>query len=221
MAAQRLENWDMMLLPESIEAGIYVAWENVIRERAQKKFVNSSIQDFVYLQLSRIIEWIENPDKKFGTRPDEGRIEFLKQCFIDAVNGLEKKFGEDQTLWQYGQANYKHIFIEHPLASLVNDSLRRALNVGPAVRGGNGYTVGYTSSYLNQSAGASFRMIMDLADWDRAVGTNIPGQSGNPQSEFYRNLFEPWSKNHFFPYYYSKEKIKAVSVSHEYYIPKN
>ncbi len=35
--------------------------------------------------------------------------------------------------------------------------------------------------------GASYRQIMDTADWDRSVVTNVPGQSGQPESEFYGN----------------------------------
>jgi len=37
--------------------------------------------------------------------------------------------------------------------------------------------------------------------------TNTPGQSGNPDSPFYRNLFEEWANDRYFPALYSKEKI--------------
>ena len=40
---------------------------------------------------------------------------------------------------------------------------------------------------------------VDTGDWDLAVGSNTPGQSGGPDSSFYDNLFEPWANDRFFP----------------------
>ena len=62
-----------------------------------------------------------------------------------------------------------------------------------------------------QSSGASFRMIVNTGDWDSTLGTNTPGQSGDPESPFYSNLFEDWAKDEYFPVYFSKEKIKSVT----------
>ena len=53
----------------------------------------------------------------------------------------------------------------------------------------------------------NFKIIVDTSDWDTAVATNSPGQSGDPESPFYRNLYESWAKDSFFPVYFSKEKI--------------
>ncbi|MBT31480.1 MAG: hypothetical protein CMO01_17630 [Thalassobius sp.] len=55
-------------------------------------------------------------------------------------------------------------------------------------------------------------MIVNTGDWDAAIGTNPPGQSGNPESQFYNNLFESWAKDEYFPVYYSKEKIDSVAA---------
>jgi penicillin amidase len=55
-------------------------------------------------------------------------------------------------------------------------------------------------------------MIVNTGDWDAAVATNGPGQSGNPESPFYSNLFEPWAKDRYFPVYYSRRKIDSVAV---------
>ncbi len=115
--------------------------------------------------------------------------------------------------WQYGQAKNKHTSMNHALGHLVNDSLRAMMNLGPLPRGGNGYTPGATGNNLRQSHGASFRMIVNTGDWDATMGTNAPGQSGDPKSPFYRNLFESWAKDEFFPVYFSKEKIESHQAS--------
>ena len=41
---------------------------------------------------------------------------------------------------------------------------------------------------------------------------NSPGQSGNPDSPFYKDLFEQWANDKFFPVYYSREKIESVAA---------
>ena len=43
------------------------------------------------------------------------------------------------------------------------------------------------------TSGASYRQILDVADWDRSVVTNAPGESGDPQSKHYRDLLEDWA----------------------------
>jgi penicillin amidase len=54
-------------------------------------------------------------------------------------------------------------------------------------------------------------MIVNTGDWDSAVGTNAPGQSGDPESPYYNNLFEDWAADRYFPLYFSKEKIKNAT----------
>jgi hypothetical protein len=42
----------------------------------------------------------------------------------------------------------------------------------------------------NQASGGSFKFIADTEDWDNSVGLNNPGQSGDPESPHYRDLFD-------------------------------
>lgn len=212
-ARNKLKNWDFKLNPNSVEAAIYVAWESKIKEMGKKQFVPESVQDLISLQTSKLIEWIINPDSKFGTNPKAGRDQFIALAFTEGVKDLENKLGSDMSKWQYGQEKYKHTYMAHPLGSLVQNSLQSKLDLGPLPRGGYGDTPGSTGGNLRQSTGASFRMVVNTGDWDAAMATNGPGQSGNPDSPFYRNLFEPWAKDQYFPIYYSKEKIEKASVS--------
>ena len=59
--------------------------------------------------------------------------------------------------WQYGQEKYKHITLRHPLSPAVKKEIRERLEVGPAPRGGNSFTVGNTGYTDNQRSGASFQ----------------------------------------------------------------
>ena len=219
-AKKRLKNWDFKLEATSIPAAIYVAWENEIRFTANLRFIPKEVQGIVTgIQLARIMEWLQKPDARFGSDPILGRNDFLQKTFIDGVAQLEEKLGADIEKWQYGQDQFKHSYMRHVLSGLVHDSIQAKIDIGPLPRGGNAYTPGSSGSNLRQSSGATFRMIVNTGNWDAAVGTNGPGQSGDPDSPFYDNLFEPWAKDEYFPVFYSREKIDSVAVSQTCLLP--
>jgi penicillin G amidase len=83
--------------------------------------------------------------------------------------------------------------------------------VGPAPRGGDANTVGAQGNGGNQTSGASFRMVVDVGDWERAVGTNSPGQSGDPDSPHYRDLFALCANDRYFPVPYSRARVDAAA----------
>ncbi len=107
-------------------------------------------------------------------------------------------------LWS---GSYKHVKIHHPLEKVVNDSIRGIIGLSSYPRGGDGYTPGSTSNALNQESGGSFRVMIDTSDWDNSFATNSPGQSGDPDSRFYDNLYEDWANDIYFPLLFSKSKI--------------
>jgi penicillin G amidase len=212
-----LAGWDFRLAANSVPAAIYAAWENELRILAKEEFLPDEIKGLVDIQLKRVIDWVEDPALVFKSA--NGRDLFMKKAFLTAIEKLTQRLGDDMENWVYGQTDNKHIYISHALGKVVPEALKPELNIGPLPRGGNSYTVGSTGSNLAQSSGASFRMIVDTGNWDEAVGTNAPGQSGNPESKFYRNLFDPWAKDEFFPVYYSKEKIDSVAVEKFMLVP--
>lgn len=204
----KFSNWNQRLEPTSIEAGIYVAWEDEIQRLAHEKFVPENVKKHLgKLQLKRILDWIQKP-KDSPFKSDSSRNSFLMEAFKNAVGNLKKSLGEEPLQWQYGQEAYKHSSITHALGAVASSQYAKKLNLPSLPRGGNAYTPGSTGSNKRQSSGASFRMIVNTGDWDATIGTNAPGQSGNPDSPFYTNLYEDWAKDVYFPVYYSKEKIE-------------
>jgi len=221
-AQNLLSSWDFKLEPNSIEAAIYVAWENEIGDLADENFIPSAVKsDFRYLQMKKTIDIIQNPDSWFEANASQSRDLFLTNAFKSAINNLENTLGSDMSKWQYGQEKFKHSYMAHALSSSINEATKAKLDLGPLPRGGNSYTPGSTGGYNNQSSGGSFRMIVNTGDWDAAIGTNGPGQSGNPDSPFYSNLFESWAKDQYFPVYYSREKVDSVAVNSIMLKPKN
>ena len=212
-AQEMLLQWrDYQLDKNSIEAGIYVAWERALKHNMTDLLVPEAVKRYHSMQLKKVIDWLVLPDNKFGNNPIKGRDDFIIAALKKAVNTLTKNLGEDMTKWQYGQEKYKHIYLKHPMSSAVKPDMRKKLDVGPAPRGGNGYTVGSTGSRDNQPSGGSFRIIVDCANWDASLATNNPGQSGNPDDKFYDNLFDLWAKDKFFPMFYSRRRWKEWRI---------
>lgn len=218
-ARQLLLDWDFFLNKESIEAGIYVAWEGQLKREMIRLVVPKDLQAGFYLQHKLLVDWLVLPDSKFGNNPLKGRAEFLMKSLETTVSALSKRYGNDPSRWVYGQEGYKHIYLKHPLSNAVKPDIRQKINVGPAPRGGNGHTVGSTGSGNNQPSGASFRLIVDTGDWDHCLGTNSPGQSGNPDDPFYKNLFDTWANDQFFPVYFSREKVESVMAKRVLLVP--
>lgn len=220
-AKNKLNGWDYKLEPNSIEAAIYVAFENQIRLLANHKFIPETGKDFITsIQMKKLLDWIITPDDRFGSNPILGRDQFLSKAFNKGIKYLEETLGDDLNNWQYGQEKFKHTYMAHALGKFVNEETKAKLDIGPLPRGGNAYTPGSTGGNNRQSSGASFRMIVNTGNWDDAVSTNGPGQSGNPESPFYSNLFEPWAKDQYFPVYYSRIKIDSVTVNKTLLNPK-
>jgi penicillin amidase len=207
-----LLQWNFVLDKNSIEAGIYMAWEKKISSSMASRIIPPEVKKYIRsIPLSKIITWVVNADPVFGNDPFAGRNEFLLTCIQESLKDLETSLGPDMKQWRYGQPSYHHILLKHPLSNAVDEVTRKKLELGPLARGGSGTTAGMTTNANNQTSGASFRMVTDVSDWDKTMFTNTPGQSGNPDSPYYSNLFEAWANDKHFPVYFSKPKVEATA----------
>lgn len=207
-ARQKLCAWDFVLDRNSIAAAIYAAWEKRMTAALIAKVVPEHGKKLIVtIPLKKVIHWITSAGSIFENST-KARDQFLITTLEESVSALEKKLGPDRSHWQYGQTANHHVLIKHPLSNAVNDSMQKKLDAGPLPRGGYGATVGMTSNSDNQQSGASFRMVVDVSDWEKAMFTNAPGQSGDPASAYYKNLFEAWANDRHFPVYFGREHIE-------------
>jgi penicillin G amidase len=213
-ALERLLSWDLVLASESVPAAIYVVWERALKKALWELHVPEgarSVFPVGSLSTGKVVQWLTTPDGRFGADPIGGRDALLLDSLRVAVAVLEERLGPDMSRWQYGQARFKHIQLAHALSGAVTLELQKQLDLGPLPRGGYGRTVNNTSDDDNQTSGASFRIIADTGDWDRSAGTNTPGQSGDPESAHYRDLFQPWAKGTYFPIFFARASVESVS----------
>jgi penicillin amidase len=211
-ALAKLLDWDFVLGKASIPAAIYVSFERRLLENVKAKVVPEAAQKILGRpNKKRLIDWLAAPDGRFGEDPIAGRDAVLKASLEEALVQLTDRLGPDMNGWRYGQEKFKHVLIRHPLSAAVSEEVRKKLDVGPAPRGGYDSTLNNTDDSDNQTSGATFRVILDVADWDNSVATSSPGQSGNPENPHYRDLFALWAKHQYFPLFYSREKIESVT----------
>ena len=215
-ARDALAGWDFVLDKDSVQAGVYEMWSRRLFANTRDMVVPTAARAAIgtgFVSARRLIDWLYAPDGRFGVDPIAGRDTVVMRSMDEAVAELTKRFGPDMPAWKYGQERYHHALLRHPLSDAVNAATRARLDVGPLPRGGDGTTVSATGNGDNQGAGPSFKFIADTEDWDNSVGLNTPGQSGDPASLHYRDLFELWARGKYFPAAYSRGKVESVTES--------
>jgi penicillin amidase len=155
---------------------------------------------------------IEQPVDWLGEDAEAALGEILRSTLDAAVAEVEELLGPDRERWAWGRLHVSRL--AHSLSPLLDEETRARLAVGPVPRGGSGDTVGntaYLADTFVQTGGATFRIVVDVGNWDGSLVMNSPGQSGDPDSPHYANLFEPWSRGEAFPLLYSRERVEATT----------
>jgi penicillin amidase len=157
------------------------------------------------------LDLLEETDGRLGPEPEKALADTMLLSLGRAVEHLEGLLGTDWEGWKWGRIH--HSFLVHPLSALVGEEARGRLDVGPAPRGGSGDTVGNTAyrADFRQTGGSSFRVVVDVGEWDASLFMNSPGQSGDPGSPHYSDLFGGWAANDAFPLLYTREKIESAT----------
>jgi penicillin amidase len=226
-ARDSLLAWDHVMSARSVAAGLYAAWERAVVRAVTARAIPADARAVAgNVSLGRVIAWVTHPDSApagvFGdaaTTPAAARDALVSRALADAVADLSGRLGPDLTRWRYGQPAYHHAALQHPLSALVDSATRATLDVGPLPRGGSSQTLNATGDGNRQAAGASFRIVVDLADWDGTLGTNVPGQSGDPRSPHYRDLFAPWAEGRYFRVPFTPRAVDAAAERRELLTP--
>lgn len=205
---ERLARWDKVVSKDSSEAALYEVWLSRIPEAfvaRQPEKARPLLKSVV--ERESLLPLLRNPTPRwFGEDPRAGRDAVLVESLRQAVAETFRLLGDDPAKWRWGALH--RTGFKHPLAAL--DEKRFGLPVFEM--GGDGSTVHVTTGgAFDVSHGASFREILDVADWDRSVATSVPGQSGQPGSPHYGDLLPLWAEGRYFPLLFSREKIEAAS----------
>jgi penicillin amidase len=203
-ATQMIAGWDATLSRESGAAALYEVWLKELHGVVAKKEGVDAFED--EWSLKNMIEDLSDPSPQvFGADAVAGRNQVLQQTLESAWKQTEQLLGTDPQTWSWGRLHT--IQFRHSLDRLPDAA---TLDLGPLSRPGDGDTVNATwaGKKFEQEGGASYREILDTADWDHSLAVNTPGQSGQPGSSHYSDLLPLWDKGEYFPLLYSSKAVE-------------
>ena len=218
-ALQLLTTWNGIETADSAATALFEVWLSRHLGPVFKDAALSTAGAAVIVQpnTAHIIDHLEHPDALLGNGATTESATLAKrdQILLVSLNAaytsLQQRLGADHRQWRW--ANLHYALLEHPLANATDPATKAKLNVGPFAKAGGSHTVNvssYNPNTFQQTGGASFRIVVDVGNWDNSHAINTPGQSGNPDSPHYRDLALKWSKGEYFPLLYSRKMIDAA-----------
>jgi penicillin G amidase len=198
-----LSEWDFVLDKDSAAAALFQIWMRKLPGKYVMSQAPPAAQPLVERNLTtpQLIEGLR--------RISEPERRLVMQVTLDeAWSEARQKLGERPSAWRWGALH--RIELRHPLANTA--ARREVFNLGPFERGGDANTPNATSGPgFEQASGASYRHILDLADWDRSVFTSTPGQSGMPGAAHYDDLAPRWAAHEYLPLPFSRAAVEAAT----------
>jgi penicillin G amidase len=217
-----LAEWDFDLRADSAAAALYEVWccriaELVLKPRlgeelyvhyyAKRQWTNS----FQYQVLPSLLEF---PTATwFGQDGREARDRSLREALDAAIEELSAALGEDPAGWQWGAIHRVRFAGQF---ALIPD-LAELFTAAEGPLGGDEQTVLQGLYEPGSSYEAlvvpSWRQVIDLGDLDASVGTHTVGQSGNPASPHFSDLYPLWSTGRYHPLPFTRGAVESAAVS--------
>ena len=200
-----LQGFKGVLAPDSGAAALFEVW---FTDHWRRELVAAESPALAGT-LARVdtrpaLERLEGP-----TANQQALLPVLHESLASAWRDLEARLGPNPSRWRWDALH--EIRFTHPLADITKAA--ESWSLPPRGMGGSAYTVnntGYGDDYAVRS-GASWRMVLDVGNWDAARMTNAPGQSGNPASAHYGDLLAPWAELDSRPLLFSREAVEAAT----------
>ena len=225
-AVELLGSWDAVEDADSPAAALFEVWyrrhlrpavlaaalrQLLPEERCEEALDRIRPDEDVATDARVDLQLLLSPHGRLGSDPEATRAGLLLSSLRSAVTDLTTRLGDDPGTWSWGRLHRAEP--KHPLHDMLPG--REWTSVGPLPRGGSGDTVGSTgfTCDFTQSTGATFRIVVDVGNWDGSVAMNSPGQSGVPGSQHFADLFEPWADDGSFPLVYSREAVEEATVT--------
>ncbi len=213
-AIKLLGSWDGEEAVDSVPAAIYEVWANKYLGKALvAKVTPAAARDLVGGgHLEAVLTYLEKPDAKLGPKPLEARNAIILESLKSATDELAQRLGGEPQSWTWGRLHQARW--DPAIAVLADPQLKSQMSIGPLQTPGSASTPraqSYRASDFNVTAGASVRMVMDVGAWDNSMVMNTPGQSGDPFSAHYRDLFPLWAEGSYVPLAFSRDAVDRVA----------
>jgi penicillin amidase len=210
-AVDILRAWNHDESTDSAAAAIYEVWATKYLGAATVARVTPAAARKLVEQghLEAVIGYLEHPDRRLGSDPAAGRDAVLRESLNAALVEIRNRLGPDMGTWSWGRLH--HATFEPAVAVLADPQLRAQMTLGPLQTPGSSSSPRaqtYRSSDFAVTSGASVRMVLDVGAWDNSVFINTPGQSDDPMSAHYRDLFPLWAAGAYVPLRFSRAAVE-------------
>ena len=200
-----LGNWNGHEGPDSAAAALYEIWaaRHLAASAVKAIMPEAARRNFGRTSIGNILPVLED-GKLLGPDSAALRAEILLGSLGLAFAETARLLGPDPATWRWGALHRADFQPVLPIAG--RDAERR---VGPVPIGGSGSTpmaMG-TGPDFRVVSGASVRVVMDVGAWDNSMAINTPGQSGDPSSPHYRDLFARWATGNYVPFVWSRPRV--------------
>lgn len=206
-----LQAWDGTMDKDSAAAALYEVWSGkTLRQAVLKAGAGDAAALAGTGDNTRMVLLLEDPK---GWMSPAQRDAVLLQSLPAAMTELTTRLGNDMARWSWGTLHRAEF--RHPLSAVVDAATRKRLDVGDWPMSGSAFTpmaASYRASDYKLTSGASFRMVLDVGNWDASRVINTPGQSGNPASPHYRDLAPLWLTGQYVPLVYSRAAVERATV---------
>ncbi len=210
-AMEELRHWDFVATPESVATTIWSAWFKRFRDAVwDDDFAKAGVDPWsgawgfsgsnARQPEIEVLEYLtrENPTSPWfddvRTPSRETRDDIMARSLLETVQQLVKDHGPDPAAWKWGKTNVLRL---HSLAR--QPALDRG---GMPVRGDEFTLCPGDDGGGPVTGGASWRMIVDLADPAHSFGVYPGGESENPSSPHYDDQVQPWAAGQYLPLYF-------------------
>ncbi|TWD74674.1 penicillin amidase [Variovorax beijingensis] len=214
-----LQGWDGTMDRDSAAAALYEVWSaKTLRAAVLKAGAGEAAASLAAPgDNTRMVLLLENP---FGWVSDAQRDALLLETLPPAMQELTAKLGPDMSAWKWGALHRAEF--RHPLGGVVDAATRKKLEVGDWPMSGSAFTpmaASYRANDYKLASGASFRMVLDVGNWDASRAINTPGQSGDSDSPHYRDLAPLWLEGKYVPLVYSRSAVERETVERIRLVP--
>ena len=159
-----------------------------------------------------VTSYLQAPDAALGPDPLAARNEVVLASLRSALDEITRRLGPDMTTWNWGALHRAH-FVP-AAAALADVALAARMSHGPVGVPGSANTVRAATYGMEDfvlTTGASVRMVVDVGAWDNSMVINTPGQSGDPASPHYSDLFPLWAEGKYVPMLFSREAVDGAA----------
>jgi penicillin amidase len=220
-AANELQKWDRRSTRDSAGATIFEAfWVQLAHAIFDDELGIDLAKDALdtgTATKAAVRNMLSNLDSEFwddvNTSEKETHKMIVQRALLQAANQLTALMGKDMAQWQWGKV---HVitFRNQTLGKSGVAPIEAIFNRGPfAVEGATSAVnaQSHKPDDFSVRAHLSWRMVVDLSDFNKSIAIHPTGQSGHAFHPHYDDMMQPWLAVQYNPLYWQRSDVTQNS----------